>query len=423
MAVSKKRGVREPIVITTDNWILSGHRRYAAAKIARLESIPCRTENVSREDDHDRFIILLREFNRQRVKSLGEVLREEVVSCDPEEAYTSLIEYREDQAELDTYTDALEIGGPKQRAKISKAKEPFLSAIQVILKDRRKFWPLSDRQIHYALLNDPPLAHASKPDSTYSNTPQSYKKLTDLLTRARLAGYVPMQAIADTTRPVTTWNVYSSAQPFIRDEVAKCFKGYWRDVMRSQPNHIEIVGEKNTIESIIRPVAMQYRIPFTIGRGFCSLPPRAELASRFRQSGKERLVLLIVSDFDPEGEQIAESFARSMRDDFGIDSTVAFKVALTADQVEDYGLQPQLEAKRGSVNYKKFVERHGMDVFELEALDPDDLQEILGEAIDGVIDIDAFNAELDAEKADAEFLENTRRRVAVALKDVVGNEE
>ncbi len=414
----RKHGVREPIVITKDGWIISGHRRYAAAILAGLKSIPCRIEDISREDDHDQFLVLLREYNRQRIKSLDEVLREEVVSCDPEEAYASLIEYREEQAELDSSVDVMEIGGPKQRAKISKAKEPFLSAIRSILKARSKFWPLCDRSIHYALLNDPPLTHASKPDSTYSATVPSYKKLCELLTRARLAGRIPMKAIADKTRPVTTWKAYSSVQPFIGDEVDSCFKGYYRDVMQSQPNHIEIVGEKNTIESIIRPVAMQYRISLTIGRGFCSLPPRAEMASRFRRSGKEKLVLLIVSDFDPEGEQIAESFARSMRDDFGIDSTTAIKVALTADQVEDYGLQPQLKAKRKSVNYKKFVEKYGTDVFELEALEPDDLQELLSEAIDS----NAFNAELDSEKEDAEFLENTRRRVAVALKGVVGDD-
>lgn len=53
---------------------------------------------------------------------------------------------------------------------------------------------------------------------------------------------------------------------------------------------------------------------------YASLDPRAAMARRFKASGKERLILLVVSDADPEGMDIAESFGRSMRDDFGIEA-------------------------------------------------------------------------------------------------------
>ena len=144
---------------------------------------------------------LLREYNRQRVKSFAEKVREEVISADPDEAYESLIEHRREQSEV--VADTLKIRGEKRRAEISSAKQPFLRAIKRVIKRRRKFWPLSDRQIHYALLNDPPLIHASKPDSTYANDQKSYKALTDLLTRARLEGEIGMNVIADPTRPVS----------------------------------------------------------------------------------------------------------------------------------------------------------------------------------------------------------------------------
>jgi hypothetical protein len=65
-----------------------------------------------------------------------------------------------------------------------------LAAVQHILAQRVEFWPLSDRSIHYALLNDPPLRHAAKPDSVYANDRASYHDLTDLLTRARPNGWV-----------------------------------------------------------------------------------------------------------------------------------------------------------------------------------------------------------------------------------------
>ena len=57
------------------------------------------------------------------------------------------------------------------------------------------------------------------------------------------------------------------------------------------------------------------------------------MAVRFKRSGKEKLILLVLSDFDPEGEDIGRSFAQSMRDDFGITNIVPIKLALTAEQV------------------------------------------------------------------------------------------
>ncbi|MCE9545761.1 MAG: ParB N-terminal domain-containing protein [Planctomycetia bacterium] len=409
-------GLREPIVVSLDGWILSGHRRHAAALVASLKTVPVRVEPISRADDPDRFLVLLREYNRQREKSRDERLREEVVDVDPHEAYASLVAHREQSAAVEVET--IHLGRWRRRSAISKAKRGFLDAVLAVLKSRRKFWPLSDRQIHYALLNAPPLIHASKPASRYGNTLSSYKALVDLLTRARLAGDIGMEAIADETRPVVVWGVHPTAGGFIGSELDGFLKGYWRDLLQSQPNHIELVVEKNTVAPIVRPVAARFCLPMTSGRGYCSLPPRAAIAERFQDSGKEKLVLLIVSDFDPDGEAIAESLARSLRDDFDIDDIHPVKVALTAEQVAAYNLPPELKAKTTSSRYRGFTEKFGDDVFELEALPPEELQRIVERAIDAVLDRPAFNAELDAEKQDAAYLEGVRRTVKDALQGI-----
>jgi hypothetical protein len=397
-------GVREPLVLTQDYVILSGHRRYVACRLAALTVIPCRVVDMDSTDPG--FVRLLREYNRQRVKSFDEIVREEVISADPEEAHRLLVEHRRQKAEVTA--DTITIEGMKHRARISAAKVPMLEAVLAVLEERRDFWPLTDRQIHYALLNDPPLIHASKPESRYANNVRSYKALIDLVTRARLEKIIPFRAIHDPTRPVVVWTVHRGVTTFIREQFDDFLKGYYRDLLQSQPNHIEIVGEKNTIDNIIRPVAMEYCIPLTLGRGYSSLPPRYEMAQRFWGSGKERLVLLVLSDFDPEGEDIAHSFARSLRDDFDVGEIDAIKVALTADQVAEMNLPTLMKAKESSSRFDKFVERHGDDVFELEAVPPERLQEILREAIDNVLDMEAFNAEVDAEKRDAARLDGLR---------------
>jgi len=409
-------GVQEPLLVTGDGWIVSGHRRYAAARLAGLEVVPCRVAPIRKDADHDAFMTMLVEHNRQRVKSFDEKLREQVATMSPSDAYESLRKHRRQRAEPGGgQARSFEIVGTSRRAEITKAKRPMLDAVRRVLAELREFHPLSARQIHYALLNDPPLRHASKPGSTYRNDGKSYKSLLDLLTRARLDGLVPMHQIADETRPVETWSVHKDVQDYIRQELGYFLLTYRRDLLVSQPNHIELVAEKNTVAPIVMPVARDYCIPTTIGRGYCSLPPRYEIARRFRDSGKQKLVLLMVTDFDPDGEEIAHSMARSLRDDFGIDEIAPVKVALTADQVKQFHLPPKLKAKKTSTNYDKFVARHGDDVFELEALPPEALQLAVREAIDQVVDIGLLNHEIARERREQVFLANARRRVRAAM--------
>jgi len=403
----KRRGQLEPIVITQDGFILSGHRRYAACERAGLKEVKCRVDNISRGDPD--FIARLVAYNNQRVKGVDELIREEVVKANPKEARRALKQYRERDLSVDD-VDLMQLRSKKKPAEISKAKQPLLDAVWKILNDRRAHWPLWDRQVHYLLLNNPPLIHASKPDSTYRNNHKSYRAVVDILTRGRLVWELPFEAIDDATRPVVSNWGYPNVQPFLKNELDQFLKGYYRNLQQSQPCHIEIIGEKNTIQSSVKRVASEFCIPYTIGRGYCSLSPRCKLVDRFYKSKKDCLVLLALSDCDPDGEEIAHSFARSLRDDFGIDNIKPIKVALTRKQVDDMGLPPMLQAKETSANYNRFMSAHGDEVHELEAVEPEELEQILEDAICSVLDIDLYNAEIDHEENDAAWLEDIRRQ-------------
>jgi hypothetical protein len=415
-------GLKEELVLTSDLYVLSGHRRRVAAKLAGLKKVLCQVEDF---DSHDpRIPALLATYNRQRIKTADAILREEVVLSNPEEAYQDLLSHRVSQARLrcDEELEFITLEEKRKRSRISAAKTPFLNAVIGILREYWDYRPLTDRQIHYYLLNNPPLIHAGKPNSRYANNQRSYKRLTDLLTCARLEGRIPFHCIHDPTRPVETWNFPASIAPFIRDQVNDFLKGYFRNLMQSQPNHIEIVGEKNTISGILEPIAAEYCIPMTTGRGYSSLPPRHAMSERFRKSGKYKLILLVVSDFDPEGDDIPQSFAHSMRDDFGIESVVPIKVALTYEQTQTMELATDelTPPKTSSSRYKKFARRYGSDVnvYELEAIPPDQLQNMLRRAIESVIDKDAFLAEVEQEKRDAAYLDGVRKIVKKTLGEI-----
>jgi hypothetical protein len=409
----RDQGILDPIVVTEDNYIVSGHRRHAACRAAGMVLIPCRIVSVTRDDpDFEKILV---EYNRQRVKTFAETVREQVVMVKPAEAYRSLIEHRRKTSAV--RGDFITIEGAKTRGQISPAKQPMLKRVQMIITGLIEYWPLSDRTIHYELLNDPPLRHSSKPDSWYTNHRSCYQDLCDLLTRARLAGEIPFNAIDDPTRKIAAWSVDQEVGVFINKELDHFLKGYWRDLQQSQPNHIEIIGEKNTIEGSIREVAQKYCVPYTLGRGYCSLDPRYKMSQRFKASGKSKLILLIMSDLDPEGEDIAHSFTRSMRDDFGIAEIHGWKVCLTFDQARQRNLPPNFDIKKTSKRSAKFEAKYGESVYELEALPPSERARLLTEAIDEVLDVDSFNAELDAEEKDAARLKALRDAVVPAIRE------
>jgi hypothetical protein len=310
----KEIGIQEPLIISKDGYLISGHRRRVAAILAGLELVPVRIRPVSYAKDRDRFLKLLVECNSQRIKSAGELLHEEQLKIDPATAYEEIVndreakeEKRQDQCTL----SQIDPGDDGARCVITKAKFPLLEAVKRVLNEQREYWPLSERQIHYRLLGEhAPLIHASKPESRYVNNKASYRALTDLLARARIEELIPWEAIEDVTRPTELNKGFGNPAHFFRQELKGFLKGYWRDRLRSQPHHIEIVAEKLTVQGILSRVARQFTMPLTISRGMSSLPPKHHIVERYYVSGKENLILLVVSDLDPAGDAIAEDLVK-----------------------------------------------------------------------------------------------------------------
>lgn len=409
-------GILEPLVVSADGYIISGHRRHMAARIAGLTKVRCRVLDIRRGDKEkasDDFLRLLREHNRHRIKTRDELLREAVVSVDPDKAHRALSAYRRRKSKIKV--TAMEIREVARRKEISPAKMAFLAAVKSIIFSLEEFWPLSLRQIHYQLLNDPPPRHSQKADSRYRNDPQSYSALIDLVTRARHEGYIDYDVIDDPTRPVTLWDVQPNLSLYYQQQTEEFLNGYARDLMQSQPNQVELVVEKNTLRTVVTPVASKFCIPLTIGRGQCSTRPLYNIAERFKASGKEKLIILAASDLDPDGDAIAHSLGQRLRDDFNINRVEVIKCALTMEQVRRLKLPAKYErAKEKSPNRQRYVDAYKTEfVWELEALEPGILQKLVTDVIDKVIDRRAFNAEVAQERADAAHNAGVR---AIALE-------
>jgi hypothetical protein len=425
VASIRKNGLLESLIITADNFVVAGHRRHAALVeigqiFVRCRVIPFRRDSMGRDD----YVALLREHNRQRNKSAAEQVAEELVDIDPQAAATNLLQRRSRliNGTLRNGVTALELEGSKTRFGISAQKDDHVRNVKrVIFEDLREYWPLSVRGVHYALLNYSFFRNVLR-KLTYGNDDQSYGATSDLITRLRLNGAIPWNAFDDPTRPLKEFHAFSDVRQFIRQEADRFCEGYWRNYLQSQPHHIEVVCEKNTVYHMVLRITEKYQIPTSSGRGFNSIDPWHDLFERYEDSGKDRLIVIVLSDFDPEGEMIPQVGGRTLRDDFGVpaEKLTIIKAGVTAEQVQMYKLPSQNFAKDTSSNHAWFVERTGSDaVYELEALKPADMLRDLEHVVQSLIDIELFNLEVAAERAEAVYLESARAKAFQALKGLL----
>lgn len=420
----KTNGLHEPLVVTSDNYIVSGHRRHAALKSIGQVVAPCRVLDIRYDAlSTEERIALLRDHNRQRYKNVAEQVRETLIDIDKEKAYQNLITMRDKSVLFPNYEDvtALEIEGVKRRSAISKAKAEHVKYIhQVVFTDRRKYWPISVRAVHYALLNYRFLRNTTD-RLKYENDKDSYRATSDLITRMRLSGELPWEAFTDGTRPIELFHPFNDVRQYIRQEFSNLLQGYWRDLLQTQPNHVEVLCEKNTIYHMVLAVTKRFQLPTSSGRGFNSIDPWHELYVRYKRSGKRRLIVIVLSDFDPEGEMIPQVGGRTLRDDFGVKNFDIIKAGVTRQQIEEHELPAQNVAKESSSNHDWFVARNNGDdaVYELEALEPEVMLDDLETVITSTLDMDLFNLEAQAEQEESSYLEAARNSAKEALKGLM----
>jgi len=416
-----KRGLEEPILVSADGYILSGHRRHHACGRLGYTHVPIRIrKNVKREGNAEYHRELI-EYNPQRIKTAGSLLKEALLrDNDAADTYAAIEDRREASMSVDA--DFMVVDGAKEIRAISDRRREFLTAVQAVINNLRSYWPLSIRQIHYQLLNSPPLKQTPKQSKfdaehyRYKNDDSSYDSLVDLLTSARYHGQISMSCIDDPTRPQKTHGGWMSVADFVAWEVGKFLTGFHRDRQQDQLRHLEVFGEKNTLYRMLERACSQYYVPFSIGRGFCSIPVWRDMAKRFHTSGRERMTLIIVSDHDPEGLELADDAIRSL-ELHGV-PVDGHRIAVTREQIDDLGLAADFNpAKESSSRFKAFVERTGDNkTWEVEALPPDYLVDQVKAAIEANMDMEIFESICEREEEDCGELCDIREQIAREMR-------
>jgi len=157
----KDHGLGEPVLVTADGYIVSGHRRYFAVRKLGWKEVPVIVRKDVNREGNRQYHKLLVAFNPQRVKTVGTVLMESLLRDTPSsDAYAALRD-RSDAAEA-IDVQFMGVAGSKGVNAITEKKLLFLEAVQRVVNDLERYWPVSIRQVHYRLLNDPPLTSVPK---------------------------------------------------------------------------------------------------------------------------------------------------------------------------------------------------------------------------------------------------------------------
>jgi hypothetical protein len=248
-----------------------------------------------------------------------------------------------------------------------------LVLVEAIIKVFHEYKPpLTVRQVYYQLAT-----RGLVPLSA-----QGYRQAQRLLLRVREEEIIPWEWFADRTRRRVQAPQWDDASDFV-DTVRGAYR---RDLWATQVDHVEFWLEKDALSAFVESVLNLYGVPLCVCRGFGSATFIHEAAAALNEISKDKYVYYL-GDHDPSGVSI-ETALRERLTEFGADFNFR-RLAVTLDDIRTFGLRP-LEAKRSDSRYRSYVELHGDETIELDALPPNELRRRIREAVEAHIDSDEW---------------------------------
>lgn len=232
------------------------------------------------------------------------------------------------------------------------------------------------------------------------NNQQSYKRLGNAIDKARKAGLLDWAYIVDRTRNLAGYRTYLDPSGIVDDME----RDYHIDLWEDQATRVEVWVEKEALAGVISRASLPFGVDYFSCRGYVS---QSELhAAAIRHRRYERLgqdvVVIHLGDHDPSGIDMTRDVEDRL-ELFGA-STRIERIALNRDQIDQYKPPPN-PAKLTDSRARGYIAEFGRSSWELDALNPDTLAELIRGRIELHLDADAYNEKVD---------EQTRGRAELA---------
>jgi len=308
---------------------------------------------------------------------------------------------------------------PKVKYKDIRFSAPRLAIIDnanaIIEEYESQGFVLTLRQLYYQFVSRALIA----------NKQSEYKRLGDIINDARLAGKIDWLAITDRTRNLTGLPHWDGPE----DIVSASANHFHLDKWKNQDNRIEVWIEKDALAGVIEGVCKELDVPFFSCRGYTSQSEMWVAARRLIKYDKagQAPVILHLGDHDPSGidmsRDIEDRIALFTEAHRGLRRRFEFRrLALNMDQVEKYNPPPN-PAKTTDARYAGYQAEHGDESWELDALEPKVLADLIRENIEEFRDEDQWSEDLAEEDRHKEDLSKVASNWALAVEHVRKEEE
>lgn len=232
------------------------------------------------------------------------------------------------------------------------------------------------------------------------NNERSYKRTTNVANDARLAGLIDWDAIEDRTRAFIRRTRWKNGEQILKAAA----DSFHVDMWQRQPRRVFCIIEKEALVGVLEPTCKELDVPLLAARGYPSGTVLREFAIEdiLPTVDDQQITVLHLGDHDPSGIDMTRDLRDRLRM-FCRQPVELVRLALTMEQVEERKPPPN-PAKTTDSRFASYLQEYGSESWELDALPPQYLAELVQGEVMRRIDVPQW-------KADQERIADTQRRI------------
>lgn len=287
-------------------------------------------------------------------------------------------------------------------------REAEIRKINSIIREyQNQGYVLTVRQLYYQLVAR----------DYVENTIQSYKRVANLINDAKLAGWIDWDMIEDRTRSFVRNNHWRGPSSILRVAASS----YDQDRWANQDCRVFVIIEKEALTGVLQGLCSKWDVPLLAARGYPSGSVLREFAVDHivPTNQQHRMVhILHLGDHDPSGIDMSRDLRERLELFTGADVHPMInleRIALNMEQIEELR-PPENPAKSTDSRYKEYRRQFGESSWELDALNPSYLNNLVEVNIQSFVDHDVWQ--------DTDFLiEEARRQLNDVADDFEAREQ
>jgi hypothetical protein len=233
-----------------------------------------------------------------------------------------------------------------------------------------------------------------------------YDKVQIDLTKMRRAGNLPYSWLTDNTR----WQRKPRTFDGVADALRNTAQFYRKALWAESDSYVEVWLEKDALAGVVYPITSMYDVPLMVARGYASLSFLYDAAD-YIGSLDVPTYIYHFGDYDPSGVNAADKIKQTLRE-LAPDAAIFFeRVAVRPAQITAWDL-PTRPTKQSDGRAKNF----GAISVELDAIEPNQLRELVRGVIEQHLPAEQFEVLKAAEQSERQLLNSLVRKASKGVR-------